>query len=98
MHIILNECIIQPDALGHVQSPVCDIISEPGVAGKTLGEERVVALVGGTVFHQAVRAGRKNVLYISNMSNVFFSALTSQGRCTICKSRILKVVYSLCIT
>lgn len=50
------------DSLGHVQSPVCDIISEPGVAGKTLGQERVVAPVGGTVFHQSAR--KNNLLSI----------------------------------
>lgn len=39
------------DSLGRVQSPVCDIVREPGVAGTTAGEERVVAAVGGAVLH-----------------------------------------------
>lgn len=47
------------DSLGHVQGPVGDIIGEPGVAGKTLGEERIVAAVGGAVLHQP--AGTENV-------------------------------------
>ena len=50
------------NALGHVQFPVCDVIGEPGVAGKTLGEERVMAVVGGTIFHQSAGTGKKNLL------------------------------------
>lgn len=51
------------DSLGHVQSPVCDVISEPGVAGKTLGEERVMADIGGTVLHQSARTEENNLDY-----------------------------------
>ncbi len=45
--------------LGHVKGPVCDIISEPGVAGKTLGEERIMAVVGGAILHQPAETGEK---------------------------------------
>lgn len=38
-------------SLGHVQGPVRHVVSEPRVAGKTLAEERVVAFIGGAVFH-----------------------------------------------
>lgn len=53
------------DALGHVQGPVCDVISEPRVTGKTLGEERVVAVIGGAVFDQSAKTGGKNLLRLS---------------------------------
>ena len=46
------------DSLGHVQGPVRGVISEPGVAGKTLGEKRVVTTKGGTVFHQSARKSK----------------------------------------
>lgn len=39
------------DSLGCVQGPVCDVISEPGVAGATAREEGVMAAVGGAVLH-----------------------------------------------
>lgn len=39
------------DSLGCIQGPVCDIISEPWVARKTLGEKRIMAAVGGAVLH-----------------------------------------------
>lgn len=39
------------DSLGRVQGPVGDVIGEPGVAGTTAGEERVMAAVGGAVLH-----------------------------------------------
>lgn len=38
-------------SLGHVEGPVCDVISQPGVAGETAGQEGVVAAVGGAVLH-----------------------------------------------
>lgn len=41
------------DSLRHVQGPVCCIVSEPWVAGKTLGEKRVVTAIGGAVLHQS---------------------------------------------
>lgn len=56
-----NDGSSSADSLGHVQGPVCDIVSEPGVAGKTLGEERVVVVVGGTVLHQSARTGGKQL-------------------------------------
>lgn len=43
------------DSLGHVQGPVRDVVGDPGVAGETLGEERVVAFIGGAVLHQPAR-------------------------------------------
>lgn len=48
------------DSLGHAQGPVRDVVGEPGVAGKTLGEEGVVAAVGGAVLHQPVKRGERN--------------------------------------
>lgn len=47
----LNHAGKSADSLGCVQGPVCDVISEPGVAGETAGQERVVAAVGGAVLH-----------------------------------------------
>lgn len=50
------------DSLGHVQGPVGDIISEPRVAGKTLGEERIMAAVGSTVLHYPATKGTNRLL------------------------------------
>lgn len=45
-------------SLGHVEGPVCDVISQPGVAGETAGQEGVVAAVGGAVLHDPGRHKR----------------------------------------
>lgn len=62
----INDASSSTDSLGHVQGPVCDIVSLPGVAGKTLGEERVVVVIGGTVLHQSARTGENNFKITDN--------------------------------
>lgn len=46
------------DSLGCVQGPVCDVVSEPGVARATAGQEGVVAAVGGAVLHHPAEEQR----------------------------------------
>lgn len=58
----ISYALASADPLGHVQGPVGDIISEPRVAGKTLGEERIVAAVGGTVLHYPATKGTNGLL------------------------------------
>lgn len=58
----ISHVLASADSLGHVQGPVGDIISEPRVAGKTLGEERIMAAVGGTVLHYPATKGTNRLL------------------------------------
>lgn len=46
-------------SLGHAEGPVCDVISQPGVAGETAGQEGVVAAVGGAVLHDPGKHKRR---------------------------------------
>lgn len=46
------------DSLGCIQGPVCDVVSEPGVARATAGQEGVVAAVGGAVLHYSAEEQR----------------------------------------
>ena len=51
----MNYISSSADSREHVQGPQRVIVSEPGVAGKNLGKERVVAVVGGAVFHYSAK-------------------------------------------
>lgn len=56
------------DSLGRVQGPVCDVVGEPGVAGTTAGEERVMAAVGGAVLHYPGEERRGAAVNLSHHS------------------------------